>query len=319
MTTSRTPSRGARRARTLGLFGALALGLSVLPAQDAFADKKKPPAKNEPPPPAAEPPMAKKAISHGMKGIVWGQSSKTLIEQIEKVIDEEYRPIYAKTSPGVKMKELDAQVSTDKEAFKRSKVEFGKTPTGFDNGPLKPEYTYNNKEMVYVWKKDKKTVYFFFIQDKLWKIIEDRQFVKADPKAAPPPPPPPPPKAKDPKAKDAPPPEPPKPGPLTDFAAVAVALTSALGVPGRLQAADYSKGRYGQEVDWKDGSTHLRAIDRGTSYSFAYEDIATLGNLTALRPNKPTQDPDIDPAVAAALGKSEPTPPPPPPPKKKGK
>ena len=49
-----------------------------------------------------------------------------------------------------------------------------------------------------------------------------------------------------------------------------------------------------------------------TAVAFAYEELAMLGNLTALRPNKPVADDGIDPAVAAAIaGKKEPEGPPP--------
>jgi subtilase family serine protease len=77
------------------------------------------------------------------------------------------------------------------------------------------------------------------------------------------------------------------------------------------------------EIDWKDGSTHLRVIQRSdTAIGVAYEDNNTVANLVALRPNKPVVSDGVDPAVAAIMrggGGDGPPPPPPPADKKKPK
>ena len=74
------------------------------------------------------------------------------------------------------------------------------------------------------------------------------------------------------------------------------------GVPGRVLAADYEKGRPNTEVDWKDATSHLRVIQRSdTALSLAYEDNATLGILPTLRTAKAEKDDGVDPAVAAIM------------------
>lgn len=232
-----------------------------------------------------DPPTTKRPLVLIPAGITWGMNHKQVAAVIDKMLDEEYRPLYQKTSPGVKMKALDAQLAEEKSAFKRSRIDFGSLPTGFDAGPLKGEYSYLNKESVMVLtrtKNEKKTTtYYFFIQDRVWKIIDERKLGEGSAYGK-------------------------------DFAEATAKLAATIGTPGRVLAADFNKGRNATEVDWKDATSHLRVIQRGDdAFAVALEDLVTLGNLASLRTNKPPEDSGIDPAVAAATRKEEPPPGPP--------
>jgi hypothetical protein len=254
------------------LLGALlTIGLSLAaatPATDAIAK-----------PAAAEAPVTKKAIALSMSSVIWGLSPSQLGDRIDKILDDDYRPLYKEVQPGVKMKELDAQLAEDKAAFRRSRVDFGKLPTGLDSGPLRNEYTYNNKEALYSWNRKGETIYFFFIQERLWKIIEEKTLGESSPIGK-------------------------------NYQDTVVKLSANFGVPGRVTATGSTSGAV--EVDWKDSTSHLRAIQRGeTAAAFAYEDNATLANLSSLRTNKAAADNGIDPDVAAIIrgGSNEPGPP----------
>lgn len=268
--------------KVLGTVLAIGLGLSVVgSASDGLAQTKGKAAKQAPPAVAAEPPDSKKGIKMTPANLAWGMSPKQVAEVVDKVLDEDYKPIYQKTSPGTNMKSLDAQVIEDKSTFRRSRIDFGKLPTGVDSTPLKGEYTYLNKESMMSLTRNGQTRHFFFIQDKLWKVIDEIKLAEGSPYGK-------------------------------TMAEAAVKLTKVHGVPGRLLEADYEKGRNATEIDWKDAVTHMRVIERGeTAIAIAYEDRATLGNLASLRPNKPAATDDIDPAVAAAVrGSKAPEPPP---------
>ena len=78
-------------------------------------------------------------------------------------------------------------------------------------------------------------------------------------------------------------------------------LNAQLNAQGRVQAADPAKGVSKPTVDWKDGASHLRALDRSGDQVVAVviEDAATLSNLAALRPNKPADPNEIDPSITA--------------------
>ncbi|WP_438027557.1 hypothetical protein [Sorangium sp. So ce233] len=276
--------------RLLGAGLAVGLGLAAITSTAVVAaqpKRGKGAAAAAAPARPAEPPATKKTIALTPPGIQWGMSTKQVAAVIDKMLDEAYVPRYKATSPGVKMRALDAELAEEKSAFRRSRIDFGKLPTGIDATPLKGEYTYLNKESMMTLIREGGKRHFFFIQDKLWKIIDEHALGEGNPRGK-------------------------------DFASAATKLAAAFGVPGRVTLPDPDKGRYVTEVDWKDAATHFRAIERGESeIAFAYEDLVTLSSLESLRPNKPADANAIDPSVASAIRKDEP--PPAPPPDKAGK
>jgi len=260
--------------RLLGAF--LATGLMTMAAAPTVlaAGPPKPAAA-----PAAAPTPVVKKIDLPIAGLSWGISPKQVGAAIDKLIEEDYRPLYKDTSPGVKMKALDAQMAEDKDQFRRSKIDFGKLPTGVDASPLRGEYSYNNKEMMMVLTRKGQVTNFFFIQDKLWKVIQEVKFSDASSQGK-------------------------------TLPEVAIKLTGKFAVPGRMLAADATRASL--EVDWKDSATHLRLIERSdTAHALAFEDVGTVANLASLRVNKPVQDDGIDPSVAAIMRGADPAPPPP--------
>ncbi|MFT3776355.1 MAG: hypothetical protein QM820_64245 [Minicystis sp.] len=261
--------------RLLGTLLTAGLMLAVAaPATDVHAQGRK--KKEEGPAPEA--PSVSKAIKLPLAGITWGQSPKQVAEAIDKILDDDYRPLYQGVQPGIRMKELDAQIAEDKSAFRRSRIDFGKLPTGVDATPLRGEYTYNNRESLLILTRKGMVTNFFFIQDKLWKIIEEHKLGDAHPLGK-------------------------------TYPEAVVKMSTNYAVPGRVLPPDGT--RYVTEVDWKDATTHLRAIQRGeAAMGLAFEDNATLGNLASLRTNKPVDDNGIDPDVAAAVRGKSPEPPP---------
>lgn len=261
---------------------ALGLGLAAASASsDALAaDKKGKNDKAAAPATPGDPPVAKKTISYDLTGITWGQSVKQVTEAVEKMLDEDYKPLYAKVSPGVKMTQLDKALAEEKSAFARSIIKFGKIPVALDSGPLKNEYTYNNNEAKMELTRKGQTYHFFFIGDKLWKIFVERKLGEKEAAGK-------------------------------DFTDAITKVAKDLGAAGRVQQADAAKGLVFQEVDWKDANSHLRLIDRGASMVvFGYESNTILSSLPSLRVNKPAPANDIDPAVAAITRKDpEPAPP----------
>jgi len=250
--------------RVLGAFLAAGLGLVALThAPDVLAKGKKEAAA------PSGPPTVKKTIALPLPGIVWGQSMKQVALAIDKILDDDYRPLYKDVQPGVKMKALDAQLAEAKNEFRRSRIDFGELPTGIDATPLRGEYTYRNKETLMTLLRKGEKVHFFFIQDKLWKVIREVALKEGAPLGK-------------------------------DYQDAVVKLSLSFGVPGRVLPPEGD--RYVTEVDWKDSNSHLRAVQRGdTAVALAYEDNATLGNLDTLRPNKPKPVNEIDPDVAAAV------------------
>jgi hypothetical protein len=281
-----------KASRLFGAVLAAGLGLSMVSvAGDADAQNKGKATKKEAAAPAvaAEPPMTKKPIVVEPTGLAWGMNHKQVAELYDKIFDDDYKAKYKAVSPGVKMKALDAALAEEKAAFRRSRVDFGKVPTGMDAGHFKGEFTYNNRESVLSVTRNGQTRFFFFIQDKLWKVADEFKLSDSGPYGK-------------------------------DFAAAVVKLAQQYGVPGRVVPADFAKGHPFAEVDWKDSNTTLRAIQwSDTQLGLVYTDNVTLANIANLRTAKPVQDDGIDPAVAAAVGGGAPPPPDPKDPKAKGK
>lgn len=264
----------------------LAAGLGLVAITATTEAQAQPKGKKEAPQASTAEAIAKKSIALSPAGMAFGMSVKQVSEQIDKVLDDVYRPLYKQVSPGVKMKALDAALAEEKSTFRRSRIDFGKLPTGIDASPLKGEYSYLNKEAMMSFTREGRTRYFFFIQDRLWKIVDEHKLSET--------------------------------GPLgKDFKTATDKLAAVYGVPGRVLPADPSKGRMADEVDWKDTSNRLRAVRRGDSgIALITQELATEMNLATLRPNKPVDDNTIDPAVAAALAKGNPDSGPPPAPEK---
>ncbi len=264
--------------KSMRLLGALlTVGLTLAVATQATDVQAK--AKEDAPVDA--PPATKIAIALTVAGVTFGQSPQQVGVALDKLIDDDYRPQYKLVQPGIQMKNLDAQVAEEKSQFRRSRVDFGKLPTGLDSTPLRGEFTYNNKEAMMSCTRKGEIVYFFFIQERLWKIIEEKKLAEG--------------------------------GPLgKNYMEAVVKLSTTYAVPGRVRQPD-GGAVSATEVDWKDATTHLRAIQRSdTALGLAYEDNATLANLSSLRPNKAVVDDGIDPEVAAMMRPPDAQPGPPP-------
>jgi hypothetical protein len=251
------------------LFGAvLAAGLSVIAVRHEGVALANPPEAV-----VANPPEVKKPIAFDANSLAWGMSPKQVAAAHDKVVDDEYRPKYQGTSPGVAMKALDNEVAEAKAEFRRTRVDFGAVPTGLDHTPLRGEYTYNNKESYLTLTRKGKTRHLFFIQDKLWKVIDEVSFADNTSYGK-------------------------------TFEEVVVKLATDLATIGRVVQADPAKNQFATEVDWRDANIHFRVIDRGEGgFAFAYIDRTTEANLGTLRANKPASDSDVDPDVAAAMKK----------------
>ncbi len=209
-----------------------------------------------------------------MDGHRWGMSHAELTKRFTEtngVIWKDYDEKLSGARIGPEQTALVAEREQVASAFSRSYIEFKDTPTGYDTTGIRDEYTYNNKEsLMWIQRKGKKR-YFFFISDRLWKIYDEV--------------------------------------PLADGGAFGKTYLDAVNVlvgqvntQGRVQSPDPAKGISQTTVDWKDGASHLRAVDRSRGENLvgiAVEDGATLSNLAALRPNKPTDPNELDPSIAA--------------------
>lgn len=207
------------------------------------------------------------------EGLRWGMSHAELTKLFTQnggVIWKDFDEKLAKARVGPEMTALEAERERAKAGFARSYIEFKDTPTGYDATGIKGEYTYRNKEALMWIQRQGKKRYFFFINDRLWKTYDEVPLAEGGPMGA-------------------------------AYLDAVNKVNAQLGAQGRVQGADASKGISATTVDWKDGSSHLRLVDRSGErlVGVVLEDNGTLANLAALRPNKAVDPTEIDPSIAA--------------------
>ncbi len=205
----------------------------------------------------------------------WGTTHLDVIRTYNQnggLFDQEYNARLARLQPGVAMQAVEAERDQKKKFFEQSYIQFLDTPTGFDNTSIKGEYTYRNHESVmYVDRLGKRRYFFFFgapPSDRLWKIFDDIP-LKAD-------------------------------GPLgRTYQEAVTKLNVQLSTPARIRAAGSQPGLTYTTADWQDGSTHMRAEDRGQSVVVVLEERNTLTALPQLRANKEVDPLAMDPSIQA--------------------
>jgi hypothetical protein len=165
-------------------------------------------------------------------GLRWGIAFAMVDKVYQEALDREYVPIYKATEPGRQMELLDAELAEKKSLIKRSKVEFGSSPTGVDSGPLNGEYGYGNGESMAKIPLSGGTMrHFFFYTDRLWKVYDEYKLGKTSKLGA------------------------------TWEDAVKV-LSDMFGGPAQMLEADGAVGRSFQEAVWTTATMQIRAINR---------------------------------------------------------
>jgi hypothetical protein len=217
-----------------------------------------------------------KSIQIAPKGLRWGLSLDAIAKLYDKVIEDEMLPLYRKAQPGLELDALNEEQKNRKGALRRSRIEFGATPTGVDQSPLKGEYSYKNGESMAVLTLTSGTKrHFFFFNDRLWKIYDEHKLKKE--------------------------------GNLGEnFQEAVKALSKRFGATPKMVPADYDKGRPFDEAEWKDPDKVIRAVDRGTTLAVVYADRKIQEDLPSHRKAKVQTGPDpIDKDVAAVTKKAE--------------
>jgi len=217
----------------------------------------------------------KKRIALAPKGIRWGMSLENLAQLYDKLFEEEYVPLYKKAEPGTQMQALDSELADKKALLRRNKIEFGRLPTGVDQGPLKGEYSYNNGESMSRLKLKSGTERIVFMFDgKLWKIYDEHKLRNGGTLGA--------------SFKDA----------------VAI-LTKKFGTAPVIVQPDYAKGRNFEEAVWKDSTSYIRAVNREPILGMVYADRNIQESLSTYRKNKAENPSAMDRDVSDVIRKPD--------------
>lgn len=209
-------------------------------------------------------------------GVQWGMSPIDVAKQYDRYFERAFLGKYKKAQPGPQRQMLDAELA-GKQAELRRLVKFGSVPTGIDNTPLKGEYTYNNKEALSTLRLKSGTKrHFFFIQQRLWKVYSER---KLGPKAS----------------------------VGSSFDDAVRKMTKKLGAPPAVHRRDFAKGRLYKVVEWTDGRTILRMVNREEEGLVGLVKVHTdtFNRLASLRTNQAKETGEIDSDVEMVTRKPD--------------
>jgi len=248
---------------------ALGLGMGLLAVAERPALAKAPPA-------AGGAGVIEKSMQISPKGLRWGLSLEAVAKLYDGVIEQEMLPLFRKAQPGLELDALNEEQKNRKGALRRSRIDFGATPTGVDQSALKGEYSYNNGESLAIVTLPSGTKrHFFFFNDKLWKIYDEHKLKKD--------------------------------GNLGEnFQEAVKALAKRFGAAPKMITADYDKGRPFDEAEWKDPDKIIRAVDRGQTLAVVYADRKVQEDLPRYRKAKAQNGPEpIDKDVAMVTKKAE--------------
>jgi hypothetical protein len=220
------------------------------------------------------------ALAGDMAGIEWGWSRQQLMEYFRRKVRASYAPRLSKAPGAIEEDAIRAEMERELRRLRESYFEFDGTPSGFDSGFLRFEFTHNNGESMLRARSENSEDYYFFINDHLWKwyrAFHSSVFAGAS------------------------------------FDQFASALEGRYGSARHQSGVLYEGQPSTQWLEWQDHDTRARAVDNNRFYGFyclVFEEKATVAHLAELRPNRPPSreqhhalveavvlDPNADPEV----------------------
>ncbi len=104
-----------------------------------------------------------------MGDIEWGWSPKQVYRHLKKNIEKSYEESISKATDAIEEDRLRHKMAEEIREIRDSYFKFDGTPSAFDSGYLKGEFTQNNGESLLRVRTKNTQDYFFFINDRLWK------------------------------------------------------------------------------------------------------------------------------------------------------
>ena len=109
------------------------------------------------------------ALEQTMGDIQWGWSPKQVYRQLKKEIEASYQEPISKTTDAIDEDRLRHKMAEETREIRDSYLEFDGTPSAYDSGYLKGEFTHRNGESLLRVRTKNTQDFFFFINDRLWK------------------------------------------------------------------------------------------------------------------------------------------------------
>lgn len=149
------------------VIGALAFALALSASVDAaHAAPKKKAAKKAV---AAQEAPQSAELAKSMGDIKWGMDREALLKVSTDKIREKYKPLMAKATDAMQEDKLRGKMREELQKLRSGVVDFNGVKTGWDASFLKPEFSHNNNESMFVVSDGNSQNYYFFLNGKLWK------------------------------------------------------------------------------------------------------------------------------------------------------
>jgi hypothetical protein len=187
--------------------------------------------------------------------VQWGWTRQRTLRFLREALEAEYEPIIRDAPGAIEEDNARAEMGRAVRRIMDSYFEFNGTVSGHDSNNLRGEFTHNNQEAMMQRRTAEADDYYFFIQNRLWK--QYRQFLPSVVAG-------------------------------TSFEDFGAQMIERFG-PSQIQEGQLYEtiGRETRWYEWRDQTTRLRFVDNGHTYALVYEDLATVANLTELRPVAP--------------------------------
>jgi hypothetical protein len=104
-----------------------------------------------------------------MGEIQWGWTPKQVYRRLKKDIEASYAEPISKTTDAIEEDRLRHKMAEEAREIRDSYFEFDGTPSAYDSGYLKGEFTHRNGESLIRVRTKNTQDYFFFIKERLWK------------------------------------------------------------------------------------------------------------------------------------------------------
>jgi hypothetical protein len=197
------------------------------------------------------------ALEQSMGEIQWGWSPKQVYRHLKKGIEASYEEPISKTTDAIEEDRLRHKMAQEANQIRDSYFEFDGTPSAYDSGYLKGEFTHKNGESLIRVRTKNTQDYFFFIKERLWKRY--RAFDASVFQGA-------------------------------TFAQFGNALQQRYGKAKKKSGSPVAGGESVQWYEWRESRVRARAVDNNEFYGFyclILEDPKTVARLRQLRKNKP--------------------------------
>ena len=199
------------------------------------------------------------ALKQSMGEIQWGWTPKQVYQHLKKNIEASYEEPISKATDAIEEDRLRHKMAEEARQVRDSYFEFDGTPSAYDSGYLKGEFTHKNGESLLRVRTENTQDYFFFINDRLWKRY--RAFDASVFEGA-------------------------------TFTEFGNALQQRYGKAKKKSGVLVPGAEPTRWYEWKEPQILARAVDNNEFYGFyclVLEDPKTAARLDKLRKNKPEQ------------------------------